>query len=230
VRTETKQELTKILKVAVALIAAYLLFLALYHICGLPEPTRVQAIALSLLQDHGYVIVYTAALIEGLLLIGWYLPGSLVLVLAVVAARNAGLHLPFVITLIIAGFFTATIINYALGKYGWYHILVKFGLKAALEKTRKKVEQKEHRIIFPSYFHPNIGNLVAVSCGILQLNFAKFAAYSFLATVFWNTLFGALVVLLGDFALKLLHPFLLVGIVILWMILQLVRKIRRQKQ
>lgn len=68
--------------------------------------------------EYGVITVSLAALIEGLLVVGWYLPGGLVIFLGVIlAAGNPSLALCSVIATII-GFLSAYSVDYLLGRFG----------------------------------------------------------------------------------------------------------------
>ncbi len=128
------------------------------------------------------------ALVEGILFFNWYFPGSIVVALGVVFARQADLNVFLMLAFIILGFFITALINYALGRFGWYHVFLKLGLKGPLEKVQSKVESKGLKILFTTYIHPNFGALAATASGILRLPFRTFFAYSLLAIIIWNSL------------------------------------------
>ena len=179
---------------------------------------------------YGYFFVLCGAFAEGLLFINWYLPGSMVAVFGVVFAKEAGLNPVLVVLMIIIGFFITTIINYFLGKYGWYRIFLKLGLRAPLERTKTKVETSGLSIILSTYIHPNIGALTATSAGILQYSFRDFLLYSTIAIVVWNVVWGVVVYYTGPLILELLTTWTVIGILVIWMMVLGYRYYKKKQQ
>lgn len=191
------------------------LLLFAYKFFDLPSKGEIITKAQDYYSRHGYITVFIGAAIEGLLFVNWYFPGSVIVITGVVFARSIGLNVVGVVGLISLGFFITSLFNYFLGRYGWYHVLVRFGLGEPLENIKSKVQHRGLILLFATYFHPNIGALVATSAGILKLDFKKFALYSFLATVLWNSIWGTVVYLSGPFILNLLGPWLTGSVLVL---------------
>lgn len=165
---------------------------------GLPDVKGTLELIKNLFMDYGYSLVFVSAFVEAFLLIGLYLPGSVALILSATLAGQGVLNIWIVILTIASGMFTAVVINYLLGKYGWYRVLVKFGLKDAIEKMKIRAEVKGIKIIHITYFNPNLASLSATSLGILSINFNKFLTHSLIAFLYWNTIWGLSFYLLGN--------------------------------
>ena len=179
--------------------AVYFSFAFVYiKILRLPPIEELIPLIEDLFARYGYWVVFIGAFVEGILLVNWYLPGSIVVVLGVAFARGGPLNVFAVIGLIILAFLITTIFNYALGRFGWYRLLLRFGLGSSLDRVKSRVEHRGLPIIFSTYFHPNFGALTATSAGILHLPFKRFVIYSLAALVAWNTLWGAIVYFFGD--------------------------------
>lgn len=173
--------------------------------------------------NYGYLVVFIAAIVEGLLFINWYLPGSVVIVLGVVFAKDASLNVILVIVFITLGFLLTAIMNYFLGSFGWHRLFMKLGLKAPMDRAKLKMEKYGLPVIFGTYFHPNMGALTATSAGILKLPFPRFFFYSLGALVAWNTLWGIAVYFLGIVTIKILSPWTIVAGLAVWIIYLLIR-------
>lgn len=210
------KELLKYISVPLILMLMYLIFISLYSFFGLPSDEEIIASAGEYYEKYGYWTVFIGALGEGLLLLNWYLPGSIVVVLGVIFAKEAGLSVVGMIALVVAGFFITTLINYVLGRFGWYKLLLKIGLEKPLDNIKAKTEKVGPKIIFSTYIHPNLGALTATSAGILKFPFVRFSLYSLAALVLWNTMWGILVYFIGPFILKLLSTVMVVLILIIW--------------
>jgi len=199
-------------------LAILLLFIALWQTLGLPRPAELIALTEDYYAEYGYWVVFIGALIEGVLIINWYFPGSAIVILGVIFSRTGPLN-PFLVVLIaILAFFLAYIINYALGRYGWYRVLLAFGLKEPLEKTRKRVVRHGPKAILLSYVHPNIGALTATSCGILFIPLSVFLVYSIIAVLAWNTIWGVLAYLVGTTVFKFMELKYLIPVVLIWLL------------
>ncbi len=224
------KEFLKYASLPIILLAVFGLFIGLYHIFDLPSYTEINAWVKEIFIDHGYWVVFVGAIAEGLLFANWYLPGSVVVVMGVALARDSGLSVVWMATLITAGFFVTAVFNYALGRFGWYRLLMKLGLADTLNKTKKKVEKHGHKIIFGTYFHPNIGALTATSAGILKLSFKRFLVYSILALIAWNTLWTIVVFVSGPAIVEIVNFRNLLIIISSWLVALLGIFIWRKKR
>ncbi len=200
------------------LLGLFLSFLLIYRLFGLPLDDEWITIAERFFLKNLYLTVFLGAVVEGLLLINWYLPGSIIIVFGIVFARNNGESALLVLILVMIAFFITCLINYALGKYGWYRLLLRFGLEHPLERAKQKTSKTGLRIILTTYFHPNFGALIATSAGILHYSFRKFVLYSLAAIVGWNTLWGTITYFLGPTALKFVTFRTLFAVLVIWLI------------
>ncbi len=217
------KELLRYLAVPLVLLIVFGVFVVAYNLFGLPSFEELVALAQKFYARHLFWTVFIGALIEGLLVVNWYLPGSIVIVFGVIFARENLFDVIVTVALIILGFFITTLINYGLGRFGWYRLLLRFGLKEPLEKIKRKVEKAGLSIIFSTYIHPNLGALTATSAGILRYSFGTFVRYSIPALLGWNILWGFVVYFTGSFVLKLMSVPAVSAVLILWIVILGVR-------
>ncbi len=204
--------------VPLALLVFIISFNIFYQLLNLPSSDQVLSTVERAYQNYGYWVVFVGALMEGALFINWYLPGSLIIVIGVVLAKQNTLNLGVVIALVVLGFFVGAIYNYCLGRYGWYHLFARFGLDKPLATINKRVAKNGLPIIFLTYFHPNIGALVATSAGVLKLPFLPFALYSLVALTAWNTLWGLVVYTTGPLVLQVVGNWVTILALSAWVI------------
>src|SRR5437763_13659400 len=76
----------KIIAFPLAVLAVFGLLYAIWLALDLPPEETMIAAAKFYLDRYGVMIVLISAYLEGLLLIGWYFPGTLVIILALVFA------------------------------------------------------------------------------------------------------------------------------------------------
>lgn len=186
-----------------SILGIFMLFYIAWRFFGLPPQDELIEIAKTYFDRYGLAILLVSSLIEGTVLVGWYYPGSLIIFLGVILAGRDIKAVVAAVATITVGLFFAYIINFLLGKYGWYRLLLKFGLKEALEDAKARVSKHGLVAIFMSYWQPNLAALVATSAGILDFSFKKFMAYSLAAAVIWNTFWGVLVYSIGERVLNL---------------------------
>lgn len=172
---------------------------------------------------YGVITVFLAALIEGLLVVGWYLPGGVVVFLGVILSANNPLLAVYSVGATILGFLLAYTINYFLGRFGWYRLFTRFGLKGALEEVKPRVEKHLCKSIFFSYWQPNLGTLVATSAGILRTPFSHFLLYSTIATVLWSSFWGTVTYFLGMTIISYLETVFLL-VLTSWIIFLVIKK------
>jgi membrane protein DedA with SNARE-associated domain len=152
---------------------------------------------------YGLLVVLIAAFIEGIVAINILFPGTAILALGVVFSGETGmLNIIPVLGVVLFAYFVTSILNYAFGKYGWHQVLLHYGLEQVLRNETARVQIKGVKRIYATYFNPQIGAIVAVSCGTLNMRFRTFAINSLIALILWQTLLGVLIYFIGLSALK----------------------------
>ncbi len=224
------KEFFKYAIVPLVILSIFAVFTIIYKYLGLPSFDEIVELAKGAYAEYGYWVVFIGAVAEGILFANWYLPGSVIVVMSVVFAKENGLSVFWVINCITLGFLLTAMINYSLGRYGWYRLLLKFGMKDTLERAKQKTEKHGLKIIFGTYFHPNLGSLIATSAGILRLPVVKFFTYSLVALLAWNAFWGILVYYTGDFILNLVTYKSLIMILMAWVVVLLFEFIRRKRK
>ncbi|OHA95809.1 MAG: hypothetical protein A3C62_00175 [Candidatus Zambryskibacteria bacterium RIFCSPHIGHO2_02_FULL_39_16] len=208
----------------IGVLGFFMLLYVSWRFFGLPEEDKIIEIARFYFDKYGLAILLVSAVIEGTVLIGWYYPGSLVIFLGVILAGKDIPSVVAAVSTITLGLYFAYILNFLIGKYGWYRLLLKFGLREALEDAKKRVTKHGLPAIFMSYWQPNLGALVATSVGILEFSFGKFLLYSIIATVLWNTFWGTLVYFIGEGVLSLVGLRFVFLAIFLWILYRMWQK------
>ncbi|MDP3800385.1 MAG: VTT domain-containing protein [bacterium] len=146
---------------------------------------------------YGLPFLFVSAFIEAMLLVGGYFPGVFVIFASVVLAESI-LEAVIMVGIATTGLFLGHIVNFILGKYGWYKLLVRIGLKSSVEESKNRLLKRGPIVIFGSYWLPSIGAVTDTAAGIIQMPFKTFFVYSLFAGIFWNSLVGSIVYILGD--------------------------------
>lgn len=180
-----------------------------------PEETLVR-IAQDLFERYGVGIVLAAAILEGLFLVGWYLPGTLVIMLAFILAGQDAPRVAFIAALAITGLYFAYLINFFVGKHGWYRLLVVFGMRRALEQGQQRLTKYGLNAIFLTFWQLNLASVTSTAAGILQFPFARFSGYALAATTLWMIFWSSLIFLLGPAAMELVGLRFILALIVVW--------------
>ena len=66
------------------------------------------------------------------------------------------------------GLFCAYVTNFFAGKYGWYRLLLAFGLREPLDNAQKRLTRYGLSAIFTTYWQANLASCISTAAGILQ--------------------------------------------------------------
>lgn len=204
----------KAISIPLTLLVIYISYTILWRVFGLPSISELTEIIKHSFDTYGLWIVLGASFIEGLLLLGQYFPGGFVIFLGVISARGDALRAVEVVVLVSIAFFLAYMVNYLLGRYGWYRLFLKFGLEGSIERAQEKVSKHAFFAFMANYWDTNLASIIATAAGVLKLPVRKFLAYSTLGIVVWNTFWGFLVYFVGEFILDNQTPIFFVVLVI----------------
>ncbi len=219
----TKFDYKKVL-LPLSVLGIFFVIYLTWRFFGLPPEEELLRIAGEYFDRYGLWILLLSSVIEGTVLVGWYYPGSLVIFLGVILAGSEIPRVVEAVGTISVGLYAAYIINFFLGKYGWYKLLLKFGLRDALDDAKERVHKHGLTAIFISYWQPNLAALVATSAGILDFSFKKFALYSAAAVIVWNTFWGVLVYFIGERALSLIGLRFVLLVIFVWIIYRMYKQ------
>lgn len=212
----------KLFSIPLSVLVTFLSMFFIWNIFNLPNAEVIAVYFNQWFNVYGPIIILASAFIEGILLLGGYFPGVFIVFVSVVTAGSFSEAL-LRIAIGTVGLVFGHIVNYALGKYGWYKLLVRFGLKGSIEEMQSKFLKKEIYAIFASYWLPKVGALADTVAGILHMPFKKFVLSSILASIFWNFLVGIIVYFVGQKALVMvtsggiLELIIQISVIIVWM-------------
>ncbi|MBT3704967.1 hypothetical protein HOG17_04280 [Candidatus Peregrinibacteria bacterium] len=232
--TKNLREFTLYAAFPITLLLLLGIFLLIYQALDLPTYNEILVFAQAQYEIHGYWVVFVAALAEGFLLINWFFPGSIVVVMGTLFAVQGAQSIAITVALIMTGLFLMAIVNFYMGKYGWHKIFLKLGLEKEIDRMRKRIEKHGLKILMISYAHPHVGSLTATAAGILQIKTKTFIKYSLAAFAFWATLWLILVYVAGEKIVSLINFQNLLIIMVFWIFVMgvqfSVKKLRAQPQ
>jgi membrane protein DedA with SNARE-associated domain len=200
----------------------------LWEVLDLPPEQELMARARGYFESYGLVTVFVAGLIEGLLLIGWYFPGALVILAALTLSADNAWEAAQIIALTIGGLSIAYTANYFVGKYGWYRLLVAFGLREGLDRAKGRLTKYGLSAIVTTYWQMNLASLTSTAAGILHFPAGRFLAISIVACAFWVTFWGTMMFLLGQAATAFVSLRVIVAVIAVWLVARLlINRFRR---
>ncbi len=192
----------------------------IWELFSLPSEEVLAEALRSQFEKFGLPILFFSSILEGMLLLGNYFPGVFVIFLGVIVAETIPEAI-IAVAVVTGGLIIAHLGNYALGRYGWYRLLVRFGLRGAIEKAKENLVRRGPIAILGSYWLPSVGALTDTAAGIMHMPFRTFIRYSLISTVLWDIAAGVLVYSFKDFALKAGTPgptgmFIMYGLLGAW--------------
>ncbi len=194
------------LKTPLILIAVFASLILIWRILDLPPDDVLIQMVTGYFMKYGLVTVLLASIIEGMLLVGVYIPGGMVIFLGVITAAGNPRHATLSVIMTIIGLSLAYIFNYFLGKYGWYKVLLRFGLGESLTKAENNFAKNGYKSMYMTYWQPNFASLTSTGAGILRADFKKFFTHSLIATILWCAFWGTTAYVMGDKVLTYLGP------------------------
>lgn len=195
----------------------FVLLMAIWQLFGLPDAEGLQVSIESFYRRYGLIVVGCGALIEGIVLVNLYFPGSAVIVLGVVSNRGRPIEAAVLVSVASLSFIIASQLNYLIGRLGLQYVIAKCGGKQWLNQAHYRYTRYGVTIIPASFIHPNLGAFVAVVCGVARLDWKAFACLSSVSIVLWNIFWGLVVYSFADAVAKATtHPLILLLILLGW--------------
>lgn len=164
------------------------LFVLFYRAVNLPSPHELTKYIVDWYESYGLLIVFISAIAESLFMISIYLPGSLAIVLAVYSLGYSTENLFLIGLYVSVGFTISNVINYFLGKYGYYRLLLFFNQHSVIDNMHNQLNKKGMLTIFTTGIHPNFLAVTMVCLGISKISFKKSIFLSILSVIFWVTI------------------------------------------
>jgi len=186
-----------------------------------PSEEETVKLVTNWLTEYGLLIVLIGSLLEALLFVGFYFPGSVIIFLAVASSPNPISAIKAVLAVSL-GMLLGYSLNYMLGKYGWYKVFLKLGMRGGIENARVKMERNDIRYVFYTYWNPGLASFTSTAAGILQLPYTRFLLLIVAAILVWNTFWGVLVYSVGESALMLLNFSLVLKIIAVWIVFEVI--------
>jgi membrane protein DedA with SNARE-associated domain len=224
------RRIVRIIALPLAVLGVFVLLYGVWIALDLPPEATIIEIARSYLDRYGIVIVLLCAYLEGLILIGWYFPGTLVIIFALVLAGPDSARVAQIAGVAGFGLFCAYLTNFLAGKYGWYRLLLAFGLREPLDNAQQRLARYGLSTIATTYWQANLASCISTAAGILQFPIGRFAIFSFVAEAFWVSFWATLIFHLGQAALSLAGFRMILLMILLWTAARLIYRWRFERR
>ena len=193
------------------IVTAFIITVALYFgirflwgYFDMPSQQDITNLVTGFFTKYGLIVVFLSAIIESILLIGGYFPGSLVIFLGVASSVGNPVRATCVVILAVLGMIIGYSVDYVIGKNGGHRLMKKIGLEEEIEIVNKKVNNRHIWSAFALYIIPGSGSILSTSFGILKINYFKFLTFIFITVSIWNTIWGIVVYHFGMKSLDLI--------------------------
>jgi membrane protein DedA with SNARE-associated domain len=139
--------------------------------------------ALALVSRYGYLFLFIASLAENVFLLGFVIPGDLVVVLGGGLAQRAGLSPLYASLAVVAGVLVGSNLSFWIGRRGGTALIERWGERFGVGEKRVRMAEvyfAEHgaKTVFIGSFISGLKNLVPAVAGASRMGFVRFAAYS----------------------------------------------------
>ena len=152
--------------------------------------------------SFGYLIVFFSAFFESVILLGFLLPGGLIVLLGGYFAQQNQISVIWVAILAWSGMFLGDLLNYWLGKKGFHKILTRSNKWQRLIKNYNSAENFINKYgtlaIFYSHILGYMRSVICFSAGIISFPRRKYIFTVLTASLFWSLLFVGLGFIFGE--------------------------------
>jgi membrane protein DedA with SNARE-associated domain len=216
-----RQSAGKFLAIPLALFVVFLSLYAIWLILDLPPEEVLLPIVHRFFERYGVLTALACGLIEALLLVGWYFPGTTIIVAGLILSGADLAQYAAMAGAAAAGLSTGHLINFLVGRHGWYRLLLAFGLKDSLDTAQQWLLKYGLSAIFTTYWQINLASLTSTAAGILRFPLVPFVIFSSSATVLWIGFWSTAIYFLGQAAMTLVGLRLALVVIALWISVRL---------
>jgi membrane protein DedA with SNARE-associated domain len=218
------KNILKALSIPFTLLVLTLIYHAMWKLFGWPKGDELVLVITEFFNTYGLWMVFVCAILESALLVGNFFPGGLIIFLSVIAAGHNVPKIVLTASIVSVGFFIGYGIDYMLGRYGWYKLLTKFGMKEQIEHAKAKLIKQSFNAIILSYWEVNLASITATAAGVLKMDVKKFLFESTISIIVWNIFWTILVVSLGTKALDLITNLIyVIPVIVVWVVVIVIK-------
>ncbi len=162
----------------------------------------------------GWLILLVSGIIESIILIGLYYPGSTIILSGAALASTGSISLSTVIIWSTLGIVLGYAVSYLAGRAGWQGLVGNKRVWENINNTQMKI-QKNKFIYLWATIHPDLGAMVSAAAGVLKIDFWSFIVKIGLCQLFWSTFWAVVFYYFGFVILKRVVLFTVIALSIL---------------
>lgn len=182
----------------------------------------------AILTHGGYWIIFVALFFEATPLLGSFVPGHALVILAGFLSNLGILNIQAVLIVSVLGAILGDIVGYKLGKKFGYSVLTRFGKyfflhEEHLQKTRAILDKHTGKALILGRFNPITRALMPFLAGASGLHIKKFWLFNIIGGICWTFvsigigyLFGASYELVSQYIGKFIFIATILSILIVW--------------
>ncbi|MDP3910139.1 MAG: DedA family protein [Gemmatimonadales bacterium] len=142
----------------------------------------------ALFESHGLLVVFFGTLLENTLLLGFFVPGALIILLAGVSAQDGVLSVPGAFALGLAGTVLGDTVSYFMGRFGWSRI-GRGSLVTFTEKVREPILRRGPLFVLIYHFAGYTRLVGPAAAGLLRMPYRRWAVADHLGAALWVAVF-----------------------------------------
>ncbi|MCR8630393.1 MULTISPECIES: DedA family protein [Paenibacillus] len=144
-----------------------------------------------LLSQYGYIGIFLALALG---VVGLPIPDELLLTFIGNKVAQGKLVLLFALGSAFLGGITGITLSYFIGQKLGLPLLIKYGRKIhitaeRIEKTQHKMNKYGSMLLVFGYFVPGLRHIIAITAGTSNMNYRKFALFSYTGALLWCAFF-----------------------------------------
>lgn len=152
--------------------------------------------------QYGYVLVFLSVFLENSAMLGLFVPGETILIIAAFYAARGQLNLFAVMIVAFVGAVLGDNLGYYIGLKGGHPFVVKYGKyffvkEERLESVKKYFERHGGKTIFIARFTSFLRALAAFTAGMSKMPYRQFFIYNALGAFVWSIVISLLGYFLG---------------------------------
>lgn len=178
-------------------ILAYGILIFLWKIFHGPSPNELLELLFIELRNNGFIVIAIAALIEAIVLLNFYLPGSVVIAATVLSLKDSESTLIIALLICWTMFVIGASINYLLGRIGFRPLINYLGEGRNLEMPESESRPNLFLAIL-LHGHPNFASISHVRWGYKKIPPLKLIPIVCVGYFFSVTFWSFLTIILAD--------------------------------
>ena len=163
----------------------FIIFSEIYYLLDLPSPSEISEILKNHYNQYGLSVVFLGAFIEAIFMLSFYLPGSLIILLSILAIGDTPSELINIGVMMYTGALSGFVVDYWIGRFGLHTLFEKIRGKQSIYKAEKWSKKWGKWTSLAFGFHPNFLSLVCVYRGIAKDQFLRVVLDAAISLFIW---------------------------------------------